>query len=245
MFEHVGKDLDPSADRRHAASLMLITALLAGATAAIVAIAAWRTTELVLGQVDDIEVAFVEIGDDDPELGGAPPPPAPRAAPPTATAADPDPEAVASLEVPPEAAVTDPVPASGTAEDAGSDGLHGGIGRGGSVPGTNGGGGGGDGHGDGDIRVLHHSEVVVKRRVSPAWPADADADTLGVASVDCRVSVRVDRSGAPTGVDVLDCPAVFHASVREALLRWRWFPAEVDGAPVAASFQLIVRYRRP
>lgn len=245
MFERVGKDLDPGADRRHAASLLLITALLAGATAAIVTVAAWRTTEHVLGEVDDSEIALVEFGDQDPELGGAPPAPAPRAAPATtaAPAAEPDPEAVASLDPPPQPNVTSAAPAPGTADDDGGTGVDGGTGRG-DGPGSGDGDGDGGGTGDGgDVRVLHHSEVVVKRRVSPTWPAGADA--LGVDSVDCRVSVRVDRSGAPTAIDVLDCPAAFHASVREALLRWRWFPAEVDGKAVAASFQLIVRYRQP
>jgi hypothetical protein len=96
-----------------------------------------------------------------------------------------------------------------------------------------------------DGAVLSHSELKVRRRVRPKYPVEA----LGVPAfskpegVDCKVRIYIDETGTPYDLRFEGCPLVFHASAREAVMRWRWKPAQVNGEIVKAQFLLNVKYK--
>jgi TonB family protein len=92
----------------------------------------------------------------------------------------------------------------------------------------------------GDAVEFHRTEVTVKRRAELRYPAEARA--LGITNVTCRARVTIDEGGRPLRVDVSGCPEVFHASTRKGVMRWRWRPAKVDGAPVRGRFTLTIHY---
>ena len=92
------------------------------------------------------------------------------------------------------------------------------------------------------IRGMHESEVTVKRRVPPEYPALARGMDLPPTA--CRVRVFIDRLGKPFQVKPVACPKVFHGSVEDALMQWRWYPPRgPDGEKVEASITITVVYK--
>jgi hypothetical protein len=78
-------------------------------------------------------------------------------------------------------------------------------------------------------------------RETPRYPGGAlrlDAEQLL-----CTVVVQVSDKGRPTGVEPRDCFAHFVKPTRDALMRWRFRPATVDGEPVASEFLVRIDYR--
>ena len=92
----------------------------------------------------------------------------------------------------------------------------------------------------GPVRISG-SDVKIRRRVQPHYPDAAKAMNLG--EVICRTRIFIDAEGRPTDVQVSSCPRVFHASAREALFAWRFYPARTAGRKVPATFSLSIRYR--
>lgn len=91
-------------------------------------------------------------------------------------------------------------------------------------------------------RVMHFSEVEVRKRVDPSYPREA----AGLfPDVRCVAQVLIDNEGVPRSVDVRDCPEVFHEPTRTAVMRWRWEPPQIeDGTSVTARVIIVVNYRR-
>ena len=85
------------------------------------------------------------------------------------------------------------------------------------------------------------SDVKVKRRVDVRYP-DA-ARELDLDDVLCHVHVRIDTRGHPVDVRVASCPSVFHASARESLYAWRFYPARRGSTKVPAQFTVSIRYK--
>jgi uncharacterized membrane protein len=54
-----------------------------------------------------------------------------------------------------------------------------------------------------------------------AWGADVTEDHR------CKADVVMTSEGVPESVSVRDCPELFHASVDETLMKWRWSPPGV------------------
>ena len=92
----------------------------------------------------------------------------------------------------------------------------------------------------GGVRVFHHSEVKVKRRVQPRYPPAAQDLNLG--DVVCRVNVFIDEKGVPYDIEPQNCPKVFHQEVKDALYKWRWYPAKVEGKAVKGQFLMAIKF---
>jgi outer membrane biosynthesis protein TonB len=246
MFDNVGKDLDEEARKRSAASLLVTTAIIGGVLGASLLIAAWKVTEAVIeATIDDSDM--VEVAMDEPEMDELPPPPPP---PPLGSEVEeeeedteeqvPTPDEMTEEVVDLKEEVKEEIESSSVKGSA--QGIEGGV-EGGVAGGVVGGVEGGVLGGSLGVRTFHHSEVEVKKRITPSYP-DAAAD-LNLGDVDCRVRVFIDTEGVPYDVVIEACPKVFHDETRNALLKWRWYPAKADGAKVRAQFQLVVRYKQP
>jgi protein TonB len=251
MFDNVGKDLDEEATKRNAASVVMAAALIGGVIAASLVITAIKVTEAVMdASMDDGDM--IEIVMDDPSLDEAPPPPPPPPPPPAASS-EPEDEEEEDEEDPqdnPDEMTDDVAELEEDVEDKVRDdktkgqvgGVEGGV-EGGVVGGVVGGVIGGELGGVlGGVRTFHHSEVEVKRRVQPDYPSAAESMNLG--DVSCRVRVFIDETGVPYNVKIEACPKVFHDTTQQALLKWRWYPAKVDGSKVKAQFLLVVNYKQ-
>ncbi|MBX2802692.1 MAG: hypothetical protein KTR31_33740 [Myxococcales bacterium] len=69
--------------------------------------------------------------------------------------------------------------------------------------------------------VFHHSELKIRRRAQPAWPAGQRRDQQPVR---CKVEVTFDYRGRVKAVEERDreaCPEPFADEVRQALMQWR------------------------
>jgi TonB family protein len=97
-----------------------------------------------------------------------------------------------------------------------------------------------DGSDEADTPVVHWSEVQVKKRVTPHYPAAAEDEGIeGVAVVRFFVNER----GKPYVVKLESCPDIFRESALEAAWKWRFKPMEVDGKRVKAQFVLRIVYK--
>ena len=88
--------------------------------------------------------------------------------------------------------------------------------------------------------AFHHSDLETKRRVQPVYPKAAKSMNLGQQR--CKALVKIDASGSPYDVQVEDCPVVFHAPTREALLKWRWYAPRDGRQKVAAQTVITITY---
>ncbi|MEZ4238009.1 MAG: energy transducer TonB [Myxococcota bacterium] len=93
----------------------------------------------------------------------------------------------------------------------------------------------------GEVRVLHHSELSVKRRTQPDYPEAARALSLG--SQRCLVHVFIGEDGVPYDVSVSTCPKVFHEPSRQAILQWRWYPPRDGKQRIKAQTTIAIRYQ--
>jgi len=89
---------------------------------------------------------------------------------------------------------------------------------------------------------MHHSDVRKKRMVEPRYPEAAR--TMNLGDVSCKVRMYIDETGTPIRLDFEQCPKVFHASARDALMKWRFYPArDPNGKKTKAQFILKIKYR--
>lgn len=245
MFDSVGRSRDEEAGRRGVAALLLTMAVAGAVAGAGAAWLGWKAArelvELAEPEEQLIEIVVADLAEDLALPPPPPPPPAAAAAPEEPVQTEPTPdqmaEEVEELDAEVEEQVTSDavagVPGGVDGGEEGGDLEHGVIG------GVEGGLPGGQ-LGTGP-RTFHHTEVRVRRSVQPDYPAAAYDLDLG--AVVCRVRIFIDEGGVPyeTRFDA-GCPRVFHESARTALLRWRWYPARVDGDKVKAQFLMAIRY---
>jgi len=246
MFDNVGRDLDEEAGKRQAQSLLISVLGLGAVVGFLVGLTAYTAADLVLEPVDDGEMAPVVIALDaeaTPELPSLPPPPPPPAAakaevePDVEPEPEPDPDSSPDdLKEPLDEVIRDAVQPPGV--DGGVDGGD----PDGEIGGRHGGEVGGTGTELGGTAptAFHHSDLETKRRVQPVYPKAAKSMNLGQQR--CKALVKIDASGSPYDVQVEDCPVVFHAPTREALLKWRWYAPRDGRQKVAAQTVITITY---
>ncbi len=242
MFDNVGRDLDEEAGKRQAQSLLVSLLGMGAVIGFAVGLTAYTAADLVMEPVDDGEMAPVVVAlepDAAPELPNLPPPPPPPAASKADVEPDvePDPDSAPDeLKEPLDEVIRDaaqPPGVDGGVDGGDPDGEKGGK-QGGQVGGT------GDDLGGSAPQTFHHSDLETKRRVQPVYPKAAKSMNLGQQR--CKARVKIDASGAPYDVVVEDCPVVFHAPTREALLRWRWYAPRDGRQKVSAQTVLSITY---
>jgi serine/threonine protein kinase/outer membrane biosynthesis protein TonB len=91
------------------------------------------------------------------------------------------------------------------------------------------------------IRVFHSSELTLKSRADPQYPAAARLQRLGEAR--CMATVLIDDRGVPYEVTVAGCPKAFHDSTIEAIRRWRWEPPRDERGKIKARTTIAVTYK--
>lgn len=91
------------------------------------------------------------------------------------------------------------------------------------------------------VRVFHHSELEVKKRVNPPYPEEARALLLGDQR--CLLKVFIDETGAPFDVLVEACPKVFHEAAKAAMLQWRWVPPKDGKTAIRAQTTLALTFK--
>lgn len=242
MFDSVGKTIDPDAGRRRVYSASLTLLLLGTTVGGGFAYVAWQAARIVYQEiVPDDDMVEIEMVEEQPEELEAPPPPPMQQAggladepepdePPPTPVAEEMQEEVEQLDehveekVSSQAGNPDADPnAMGTADgdpNGKPDGVRDGTGTG--------------------PRVFHHSEVTIKRQVTPVYPEEAK--DLNMGDVTCRVRIFIDTEGVPYDIVFESCPKPFHQSATEALQKWRWYPARMGGEKVAAQFVMVFKY---
>lgn len=257
MFDNIGRDPDQEANKRRAASFMLTILFLAAGGGFATGIAAWTATTILPELLDDSEMVEVVMADAEFEDEAPPPPPPPPPPPAAADEAEeeeeeeeeeddeeePDPdemnEEVEELEEEPEEQVKSASKPQGVV-----GGVEGGV-EGGEVGGVIGGvvGGviGGQLGGQLGVRVVHHSELEVRRRVN--WEYPKAAAELNLGDQRCLAKVYIGEDGVPYDVEVDACPRVFHETTRQALLKWRWYPPKDGRERFKAQTTIGVNYK--
>lgn len=239
MFDSIGRNVDAEAGHRHLAAMGLTLAITGSGIGAVLLYGAWVATRYVLDHAP-ADAPLVEVVVQDPVMGEDLPPPPPPPAGTAHPAAHPD---THPDEMSPDVKALDDRVADivHDAQAAGPQGQPNGQagGQPGGVPGGVVGGTPG-GQGSGGVHVFHHSEVKIKRRVALRYPHAAAGLHLG--EVVCRVEVSIDEHGVPYDIEPEGCPSVFHPAVKDALYRWRWYPARVAGQAVKGQFLMAVRF---
>ena len=250
MFEGVGKNRDEEALKRSAQSVIAAAVLTAVTAAAAFAWVTYQAARYVVEEVLEVDDEMVEVVMEDVDLGEAPPPPPPPPPPPAASEPEPEEEEIEEETEPtPDEMVEEVEELEEEVEEEVKKevvkGVEGGVEggeEGGVVGGVIGGVEGGVIGGQlGGARTFHHSEVQVKRRVSPHYPDSAKDLNLG--DVSCKVRIFIDDKGVPYDIAFEACPKVFHASAEDALMKWRWYPAKFEGNKVKAQFLLNIKYK--
>lgn len=80
----------------------------------------------------------------------------------------------------------------------------------------------------------------VRRRVLPEYPVEAES--IGLGEQTCAVELDIDEKGRPVAIKISGCHEVFHASAREAMARWRWYPPRVDRQRGSVRTRIAVRF---
>lgn len=246
MFDNIGKDLDEEANKRRAASFFVTVATLGAVTGSVLF---WGARKVVEEFPELVDEEMVEVLLDEPTLDEAPPPPPPP--PPPAASAPDEEEEEEEEEVDPDEMQEDVEELEKEVEkEMKSDkkpkgeegGQEGGV-EGGVIGGVQGGVIGGELGGTlgGGIRVFHHSELEVKKRVQPRYPQTAEDLNLGDQR--CLVKVFIDEKGVPYDVVVEQCPKVFHAETKETILKWRWYPPKDGRDKVRGQTTIGVTYK--
>lgn len=253
MFDNVGKSTDEEALQRSAIALGIVvgtTGLIAGIVVLYgIVLAFIFVAEEVVGieiPEEDLVDLFLE---EDPELE-APPPPPPPPPPAAADMMDDEEEEEEEIEDVPDEMVEEVAELEEKIEDEVKNakrpegkegGVEGGV-EGGEIGGVQGGVIGGVVGGTlGGATAMHHTDVKTRLRTELRYPEQARQMNLG--DVSCRVRIFIDEKGKPYDVKFMKCPQPFHASAREGLLKWRWYPARQNGQKVRATFPLNIKYK--
>ncbi len=247
MFDTVGTHIDPDAAQRTATSAGIALGLSAlGGLAFLLLAAATATAVVEAVPLEEIPIIEAVLGEEEQMDMAAPPPPLP---PPAASAASEDEDSSDDKPNPDDMSddvkeLQDKVDPK-VASQARSAGEEGGV-DGGVDGGKQGGLVGGDPNGvpDGKLgggpKVLHHSQLKVKRRVEPRYPAAAKG--MGMGTQKCKVRVHIDEKGVPYDTTVEGCPRVFHESAQSAISQWRWYPIKDAGVRIKAQTYIVVKF---
>jgi protein TonB len=237
VFENVGRDPDKEGGKRRAVSLVLTILLIGGGVGVSAGLAYYTATEVLPDIIEDLElVELVEIAEEAMEEEAPPPPPPPPPPGPEEEIDEdseeaPQPDEMVEDVKDLEDKVEDRVAADKGRPPGDTDGQIGG-----EIGGVAGGVVGGTG-----ARVMHHSEVEVKKRVDPSYPKAARDANLGDQR--CLVKVSIGEDGVPYDVKVENCPKVFHAATIESIMKWRWYPPKVGKQKVKAQITIGVNYK--
>jgi hypothetical protein len=82
------------------------------------------------------------------------------------------------------------------------------------------------------------------RRIPPRLPRGFATEVLDEVVV-CDLVADVSTSGNPREVHVESCPASYTPFAVEAVEKWKWTPAEVDGKPIRSRERVRVRFNLP
>jgi periplasmic protein TonB len=240
MFDTVGKV--KKQDRGRQAGSLLVSLSVGGGLVAAMFFVGQKVVEEVVKQDEAVEVFY---------NAEAPPPPPPPPPPPAGKKKtkpkdpdpepDPEPDPDPEPEELPEIIPDEPEVESDIAGEEGGEegGVEGGV-VGGVVGGEIGGVIGGVLGGTG-VKAVHWSKVKAKRQVSPKFPEAAKA--LNLKEERCQVRFFIDEKGKPYEVVIEKCPVVFHASVKEAAYKWRFFPMKDKGKAVKSQFVLSILFK--
>lgn len=237
MFDNVGRSSDRNPGRR--LSALVLSFLLNGSVAGGLIWAGSRVVEEVTEEEDQIEVAVALV---------APPPPPP---PPPPGGSKPKKEKKPDEVKPQEDVPVEPTPLDEPQSDkvveADDGGVEGGV-EGGVKDGVVGGviGGVKDGVLGGDInsvapKVVHWSEVEVKKRVNPPFPEAAKQ--LGLKEESCVVRIFIDPTGTPSRVEPRKCSELFRDAAVNAGMQWRFYPLKEGGRAISAQFDINFVFR--
>jgi hypothetical protein len=247
MFEEVGRrSVDLPERRRRAVAVLIVSLGAACLVGGLLAAGMWtvRASPAVLGKT--IELIELSLGEDPvpsapkvprgvPEAGGG------RAGPAHSDRRQPEePAHEPPVEATGREGETEPEASPSAGEGPPGEGVEGegegvvGLGDTGGCEGSACGGSGGP-------RFVHHADLEVRRRVQLVFPVAAKG--MGLAEQRCKATVRLDLRGVPLSVTVEKCPPLFHDSVREALLGWRWYPPRVGDYQGEVETVIVVRFR--
>ena len=85
-------------------------------------------------------------------------------------------------------------------------------------------------------------DVTPIHRVTPSFPGGAAQS--GAPGGSCDVRISIDEQGKPYDVLIESCPEVYHDSVREASLQWRFEPyLTPEGIPIKSNFVYQVTFK--
>lgn len=82
---------------------------------------------------------------------------------------------------------------------------------------------------------------MVRHKAELHYPAAARG--LGLGEQGCIAPVLIGPGGVPEDVPVKGCPAVFHPSTVDSLLRWRWRPLRIGGSSLPVQTRIRVVFR--
>ena len=82
--------------------------------------------------------------------------------------------------------------------------------------------------------------VEPKRRVSPVYPAKAQRKGIEGS---CQVRIFIDETGKPYDARIEQCPEIFHESVTNAALKWRFKPMTDEGVASHAEYLLFLKFK--
>jgi protein TonB len=74
----------------------------------------------------------------------------------------------------------------------------------------------------------------------PSYPALARTQHI---SGDVRIDALIDATGRVTTMKVVSGPALLHQAAMDALRRWRYEAATLDGKPVAMHLTVTLQFR--
>ncbi len=243
MFDSVGRSQKQSAGQNLVS--LILTGLLSGGS---LGAAIWAGKQVVDEVLEEAPVEVTFIAEAAPPPPPPPPPPAGGGKPKTEKKEKkPDEPKPDPVEVEPEPVDLEPEPEPQDEPEAEADGVAGGVeggvegGVGGGVVGGQIGGViGGQLGGTGTAVSTHYSKIKVKRQVAPRFPEAAKQ--LGFDNELCLATVIIDEKGKPTSVSVSKCPAVFHEELKEAMMKWQFYPYKTGGTAMSATFTQPIRF---
>jgi outer membrane biosynthesis protein TonB len=246
MFDNVGVNNDEEANKRRVYAILMTVGSVGVTGGVVMAFLAYKAAQMVQAVIAPVDAEMVEVQMEDAGPEAPPPPPPPP--PPAAAGAE---ESEESDEVTPnemtedvqqlKEEVKDEVKVAAGAAGGQEGGVEGGV-AGGVVGGVVGGEIGGQLGGQlGNVRVMHHSELEIKKQIMPDYP-DA-AKTLDLGDQRCLVKVSIDEEGVPFAADVSGCPQAFHESAKSAMMKWRWYPPKVGKERTKAQTTIGITYK--
>jgi hypothetical protein len=232
MFDNIGRNTDEEFTKRRAASVSITFLLVGGSIGLWVGIGLYTAVEVILDPNLDEEMVELLTEEAVPDLPPPPPPPPAAQAEEQTDETEPTPDELVEDIRELDENVKDEMKS-----DIKPAGVEGGV-EGGVVGGVVGGTLGPKG---GSVRVFHHSELEVKKRIYPEYPEAARELNLGDQR--CLAVVFMDEEGVPYQVNVDNCPKVFELPTEEAMLKWRWYPPKDGKSKVKAQTTIAVTYK--